>query len=69
MLATSAIRNLIREGKTHQLDNVINTAGDVGMVPLDKSLADLVRSKDIELNDAMKMSLKQGDLRRYLETQ
>lgn len=69
MLATSAIRNLIREGKTHQLDNTINTSGDIGMIPLDKSLAQLVKSKEITLEDAMRMSLKQGDLRRYLEMQ
>lgn len=42
MVATSAIRALIREGKTHQISSAIQTGANEGMVPLDKVLADLV---------------------------
>ncbi|MEK7458159.1 MAG: hypothetical protein AAB612_01580, partial [Patescibacteria group bacterium] len=42
LLATSAVRNLIREGKSFQLDNVIQTSSDVGMTTLNASLASLL---------------------------
>jgi twitching motility protein PilT len=41
MLGTAAVRNLIREGKIHQLPNVIRTSSQEGMESLDQSLADL----------------------------
>lgn len=43
MLTNSAVRNLIREGKTPQLDNVIRTSTDLGMVSLERSLVQLVQ--------------------------
>ncbi len=66
MIATTAIRNLIREGKTHQLDNMIATGGNLGMVSLDGSLAKLVKSGEIELNEALQVALNQDELRRHL---
>ncbi|MBU1177473.1 MAG: PilT/PilU family type 4a pilus ATPase [Patescibacteria group bacterium] len=42
MVANSAVRNLIREGKTHQIDIVIETSSDQGMISLNRSLVDLV---------------------------
>jgi twitching motility protein PilT len=44
MIATSAIRNLIREGKTHQMYSAIQAGKQYGMVTMDQSLADLVRA-------------------------
>ena len=41
MLANSAVRNLIREGKIYQLPNVIRTHREIGMITLDEALADL----------------------------
>ena len=38
MVVNSAIRNLIREGKTHQLDNVIFSGGSEGMISMDSDL-------------------------------
>ncbi len=52
MLANTAIRNLIREGKTHQMLNVIQTGRNAGMQTMDQALADLTRSGRIELQDA-----------------
>jgi twitching motility protein PilT len=43
MIKNHAVENLIREGKTYQLDNVIETGSAQGMMSLDKSLAELVR--------------------------
>ncbi len=66
MIATTAIRNLIREGKTHQLNNMISTGGNLGMISLDASLAKLVKGKEVELNDALQVALNQDELRRHL---
>lgn len=44
MVANSAIRNIIREGKTHQLDTVIQTGSDQGMQTMDRTLVKLVQS-------------------------
>jgi twitching motility protein PilT len=53
MLATSAVRNVIREQKTHQLNNLIQISGAEGMVSLDKVLAELVKKGEITIDDAM----------------
>ena len=44
MVATPAVRNLIREGKTHQIYSMLQAGGRYGMVTMDMSLAQLVRS-------------------------
>lgn len=41
LLGTSAVRSTIREGKTHLLDNIIQTSADTGMLTMDMSLAKL----------------------------
>ncbi len=45
MLANHAIRNLIREGKTHQLQNVIQTSAKSGMITMDMYLKNLVNEQ------------------------
>lgn len=45
LIANSAVRNLIREGKVHQIDMVIETSSEEGMISLNRSLADLVQRK------------------------
>jgi twitching motility protein PilT len=52
MLANSAIRNLTREGKTHQMANAIQTGRGAGMQSMDQALSDLVRAGRIRLEDA-----------------
>lgn len=44
MIANNAIRNLIREGKTHQMYSIIETNSASGMITMDKSLATIFRS-------------------------
>ncbi len=67
LLATSAIRNLIREGKTHMIDNVISTSLGVGMQDIEHSLANLVESGKVDLEEAMKYSTKPDNLRSALK--
>lgn len=49
MVANSAIRNLIREGKTHQIQNVIQTGASQSMVTMDASLIDLYKKRIIDM--------------------
>jgi twitching motility protein PilT len=52
MVVTSAIRNLIREGKVHQIRSAIQSGGRHGMITMEQSLATLVKSGRIALGDA-----------------
>jgi len=67
MIANPAIRNLIRERKTYQIDLVIETNAQEGMVTLNRSLADLVRQREISLENAETYSLNPSELRILLE--
>ncbi|MBI2590014.1 type IV pilus twitching motility protein PilT [Candidatus Berkelbacteria bacterium] len=53
MLGTTAVRNTIREGKTHQLDNIILTGSAEGMINLDAVLAGLVNKGEVTIDDAI----------------
>jgi len=52
LVATPAVRNIIREGKSHQLDAVIQTGADQGMQSMDKTLANLVQAGTISYDEA-----------------
>ena len=67
LLANAAIRNLIRENKTHQLDLVIETSSEEGMLPLNKSLANLVEKGEITRQNAELYSLNPKDLKILLK--
>jgi len=67
MLNNSAIRNLIRERKAYQIDLVIETSIQEGMITLNRSLARLVKAKQISLENAELYSLNPGELRILLE--
>lgn len=68
MLASDAVKSLVREGKTHQLDNTIMTSGSVGMVSLEKAMARLVNDGDLDLETGMKYATRPEQLRKYAET-
>lgn len=59
MIATPAVRNLIREGKTHQMQTIIETGSRYGMQTMDKSLMDLYKRSLISLEDAKRYSYDQ----------
>lgn len=53
MVANSAVRNVIRESKTHQLNNIIQISAADGMISLDKVLAELVSKGEVTIDDAL----------------
>lgn len=57
MIANPAIRNLIRENKTHEIDVVIETSSEEGMVSLNRALVDLVRRGEVTVETALTYSL------------
>jgi twitching motility protein PilT len=64
MVATPAIRTLIREGKTHQVYGPIQTGGDIGMQTLDGCLLDLLRQKKIDYEHALAKCSNPQDFQR-----
>jgi twitching motility protein PilT len=67
LIATSPVRNLIREGRTNQLQNVMFTSAKDGMQTLENSLAKLVVDKVITYEDAMSVTAHPKELVRTLE--
>ncbi len=67
LIANSAVRNLIREGKAHQINLVIETSADIGMVPLNKSLANLVKEGEITMEDAQMHSTNPKELKMLIK--
>ncbi len=63
MITTPAISNLIRENKVHELPMVIDTSSELGMISLDRYLANLVRAKEVDVNVAQNYSLNPEELR------
>ncbi len=67
MIANSAVRNLIRERKIYQIDLVIETSVQEGMISLNRSLASRVKRKEISMDQAEAYSLNPSELRILLE--
>ena len=67
LVANTAIRNLIREGKTHQMLNVLQTAGQEGMQTMEQALKELYQRNAITLEDALTTANDQDLLRALLE--
>ncbi len=63
MISTPAVANLVRENKVHELPLVIETSVEIGMMSLNRSLADLVKRKEISLENALNYSLDPAELR------
>jgi twitching motility protein PilT len=60
------IRSVIREGKTHQIDNLMMTGGEAGMVSLERSLGSLIQAGKISLEEAKKHTLRPQELERIM---
>jgi twitching motility protein PilT len=68
LVPTPAVRNLIREGKTHQIYSALQTGGQFGMRTMDTSLAELVRAQKITRELAEARSSTPEELRRLMST-
>ena len=66
LISNDAVRNLIREGKSYELDLVIETNMDAGMLSFNRSLSDLVRRGEISTENALTFSLNPKELKGLL---
>lgn len=66
MLATNAIKTTIREGKTHQIDSIMETSATSGMNTIEASLAGLVKQGKITIEVAQSYALRPDELTRLL---
>ncbi|MCB0883113.1 MAG: type IV pilus twitching motility protein PilT [Thermoleophilia bacterium] len=69
MMATPAVRNLIREGKTHQIYSMLQTGSQHGMQSMDACLSDLIRQGIISPHVALERAGSSAELKRLLESQ
>lgn len=66
LLNNNAVANLIREKRTHEIDVVIETGSESGMVDLNHSLIELVRAGEISIENAYQFSLNPKGLERLI---
>ena len=66
MIVTPAISNLIREGKTAQIYSAIQTGGKLGMMTLERVLADLYKAGTITFETAMSKTSRPDELQRLM---
>ncbi len=66
LVANPAVRNIIREGKSHQLDAVIQTGADQGMQSMDRTLANLIRGGTITYDEAKNYAVDIAELDRMM---
>lgn len=68
MMASDAVRNLVRKAEDHQLLTQISISRAEGMMTMEQSLTDLVRTSKITRDTAYAHCFRPRDLRRYLES-
>jgi twitching motility protein PilT len=66
LVVTPAVRNNIRESKTFQIDNIIQTSGNLGMSLLENNLADLVNRGIVDKNVALEHAIRPSLLNKLL---
>jgi twitching motility protein PilT len=66
LVATPAVRNIIREGKTHQLEAVIQTGAEFGMQSMDKTLAGMIHNGTISYEEARNHAVDLDELDRLM---
>ena len=68
LVVTPAVRNIIREGKTHQLDAVIQTGAEYGMQSMDKTLAKLIHEGNVTYDEARNFAVDLDELDRLMRS-
>jgi twitching motility protein PilT len=66
MFNNAAVANLIRENRIHEIPLVIDTSAEFGMTSLNRSLANLVKMREVSLENALNYSLNPAELRTLL---
>ncbi|MBI5357453.1 type IV pilus twitching motility protein PilT [Candidatus Saccharibacteria bacterium] len=66
LVATPAVRNIVREGKSHQLDAVIQTGAEFGMQSMDKTLVGLIHAGTITYDEARNFAVDIQELDRLM---
>ncbi len=66
LLNNSAVANLIREGRTHEIPTIIQTSSQEGMIDMDRMLSELVRKGDITIEHAYEHAFDAKTFERYL---
>ena len=66
LIANPAVRNIIREGKSHQLDAVIQTGADAGMQTMDRTLVGLVQNGTVTYDDARSFAVDLTEFERLM---
>jgi len=66
LVATPAVRNIIREGKTHQLEAVIQTGSEFGMQSMDKTLAGMIHNGTVSYEEARNHAVDLDELDRLM---
>jgi twitching motility protein PilT len=66
LINNSAIANLIREGRTHEISTVVQTSSQEGMIDMDRSLAELVRRGEVTVEHAYERAIDRKTFERYL---
>lgn len=66
LINNSAVANLIREGRTHEIATVIQTSSQEGMIDMDRSLAELVRRGEVTIERAYERAIDPKTFERYL---
>lgn len=67
LLGSSAVKTNIREGKTHLIDNIIQTSGELGMMTLEASLVQKIQAGKISMETAKAWSLRPEELMRIMK--
>lgn len=68
LIATPAVRNIIREGKSHQLEAVIQTGAEYGMQSMDKTLVNLIHNGSIGYDEARNYAVDLDELERLMRS-
>lgn len=68
LVATPAVRNIIREGKSHQLEAVIQTGAEHGMQSMDKTLVSLIHNGTISYDEARNYAVDLDELDRMMRS-
>ena len=66
LIKNNAVANLIREARTHEIQTVIETSSESGMIDMNRSLSDLVRRGEISPEDAFAFAVDPAALERLL---